>query len=299
LQENVPKQEYSREDVRRMLGVSDQQLRVWERLGLVRRAETFGFSDLIALRALLKLREGRISTQKIGRAVASLKQKISGIEYPLSELKLMADGRQIAVQIAGQKMEAVSGQILLDFDSAEPSGVRSFPVEQTHDRLNVEREAEFWFQRGLELEEQGASVDETVEAYQKSVSMNPHAAGAWVNLGTIHYRLRRYRDAEDYYLKAIDADPGYPLAHFNLGNLYDEEGRLDKAEEFYKSALRLSPQYADAHFNLALLSERRGDTMRAVHHWKNYLKLDPTSSWATVARRQLDKLRAATLIRSQ
>ena len=71
----MPKQEYSREDVRRMLGVSEQQLRGWERQGLVRGPEVFSFKDLIALRTLLKLRENRISTQKIGLAVASLKQK--------------------------------------------------------------------------------------------------------------------------------------------------------------------------------------------------------------------------------
>jgi len=91
----VPKQEYSREDVRRMLGVSEQQLRGWERQGLVRDPEVFSFKDLIALRTLLKLRENRISTQKIGLAVASLKQKIAGLEYPLSEVKFLPEGRKL------------------------------------------------------------------------------------------------------------------------------------------------------------------------------------------------------------
>ena len=295
----MPKQEYSREDVRRMLGVSEQQLRGWERQGLVRNPDVFSFKDLIALRTLLKLRENRISTQKIGQAVAALKRKIAGLEYPLSEVKFLPEGRKLSVQLAGQKIEPISGQILFEFETAEPSGVKTFPAEPPLHRATVEREAEFWFQRGLELEERGAPVEETVAAYQKSVELNPHAAGAWVNLGTIHYRMRRYRDAEVFYTRAIEADAGYPLAHFNLGNLYDEEGRLDQAEEFYKAALRLNPHYADAHFNLALLCERRGESLKAVHHWKSYLKLDPASSWAAVARRQLEKLRAATVIRPQ
>ena len=174
-----------------------------------------------------------------------------------------------------------------------------FPPRLRSTAPNLEREAEAWFQRGLELEEAGAAIEETIEAYLKSVALNPHAAGAWVNLGTIHYRMRRYRDAETFYTRSIEADPAYPLAHFNLGNLHDEEGRLDKAEEFYKSALRLNPQYADAHFNLALLCERRNEMLQAVHHWKTYLKLDPTSSWASVARRQLQKLCDATVIRNR
>jgi tetratricopeptide (TPR) repeat protein len=299
LQENVPKQEYSREDVRRMLGVSEQQLRGWERQGLVRCDSTFSFKDLIALRTLLKLRESDFSTQKIGLAVAALKRKIAGIEHPLSELKFVPEGRRITVQMAGQRMEAVSGQILFDFDSTPAGGgVKSFPAGPP-DRVSPEKEAEFWFQRGLELEEVGAPAEDTIAAYRKSVELNPNAAGAWVNLGTVHFRMRRYRDAEAYYQQAIQADAQYPLAHFNLGNLYDEQGQLDKANEYYGSALRLSPQYADAHFNLALLCERRGETMKAVHHWKAYLKIDPTTSWAAVARRQLEKLRDATVIRSQ
>ena len=293
-------QEYSREDVRRMLGVSEQQLRGWERQGLVRTAIAFSFKDLIALRTLLKLREGDFSTQKIGLAVASLKKKIAGVEYPLSELKFVSEGRRIAVQVAGQRMEAISGQILFDFESpAAGGGLRSFPTEPPPTKANQEKEAEFWFQRGLEMEELGAPLDETIAAYRKSVEMNPSAAGAWVNLGTIHFRMRRFKDAEKFYLEAIQADVEYPLAHFNLGNLYDEQGQLEKADEFYRSALRLNPQYADAHFNLALLCERRGETMKAVHHWKTYLKLDPSTSWASVARRQLEKLRDATVIRSQ
>src|SRR5437867_1957894 len=83
--------------------------------------------------------------------------------------------------------EPISGQILFDFDSAEAGGVRSFPAEPPPDPAVRERQAEFWFQRGLALEESEAPVKEAIEAYRRAVDLNPHAAGAWVNLGTIHY----------------------------------------------------------------------------------------------------------------
>jgi tetratricopeptide (TPR) repeat protein len=299
LPEIGPKQEYAREDVRRMLGVSEQQLRAWERQGWIRSGEPFSFADLAKLRTLRKLRENRVPAQRIERAIASLKQNVSGVEDPLSELKLTPDGRRIAVQIAGQRVEPISGQILFDFDSAEAGGVRSFPAEPPPDPAVQERQAEFWFQRGLALEESEAPVKEAIEAYRRAVDLNPHAAGAWVNLGTIHYRMGMFAEAEQFYRSAIEADPTYPLAHFNLGNLYDEQGQVEKAENYYASALRLNSSYADAHFNLALLFERKGDLMRAVHHWTRYLKLDPSSSWAQVARKQLEKLREAAVIRSR
>src|SRR5882762_9813577 len=110
-----------------MLAISEQQLRGWQRHGFIPRTETYSFSDLIALRALQKLRENRIPAKQIGRALVSLKQRLSDVVSPLSELKIVSDGRSITVHIAGQKMEAISGQMLFDFDTAELGSVRAFP----------------------------------------------------------------------------------------------------------------------------------------------------------------------------
>ena len=293
----APKEAYSRADVRRQFHITERQLKTWEREDLIPAAEAYSFSDLLAIKTLLNLRKERIRSNQIAKALASLRQKLAGVRQPLSELRIVSDGRKIAVHVAGQKMEAISGQILFDFDAASVGAVASFPErKRSASRL---REAEGWFQKGLELEETGAPVEEAIEAYQKVLELNPEAAGALVNLGTIYYRQRRLVEAETYYREAIDADPNYPLANFNLGNLYDEQGRLDEAFRYYRRALDLSPNYADAHFNLALLSERIGDNLKAVRHWKAYLKLDGTGQWADIARRQLDRLRQATLIHSR
>jgi tetratricopeptide (TPR) repeat protein len=190
-------------------------------------------------------------------------------------------------------MEAITGQTLFDFDASELGGIKNFPERKP--KISRTRESEVWFQKGLELEETGAPVEDAVDAYQKVLELNPGAAGALVNLGTIYYRLRKFPEAEKYYLAAIEADPGYPLAQFNLGNLYDEQGRLPEALDFYRRALALNPHYADAHFNLALLCERQGDAMQAVRHWKAYLKLDNSGQWAEIARRQLERLRQAVI----
>jgi tetratricopeptide (TPR) repeat protein len=293
----APKQEYTRRDVRRMLRVSEQQLRSWERHGLIRAELTFSFSDLIALKTLQKLRENHVPPRKIGRALTALKKRLSHVEQPLSELKILSDGRTITVQMAGQKMEALTGQMLFNFDTAELRAIRSFEPKPAPDRANAERQAEAHFQEGLALEEAGAPIEKAIEAYRRAIELNPGAAGALVNLGTIYYRQRKYDEAESHYQKAIAVDANYPLAHYNLGNLYDEQGDFTRAEQHYTTALQLNPNYADAHFNLALLSERRNDFLKAVRHWKSYLKLDNTGTWANIARRQLEKLRDAALIR--
>jgi DNA-binding transcriptional MerR regulator len=160
----VPEEAYSRVDVRRKFGLSERQLRSWERQGLIPAAVSYTFSDLIAFQTLIKLRENKISSKEIFRAMESLREKLGWVKQPLSELRVVSDGGRIAVHLSGQKMEAISGQTLFDFDAGELGGIKSFPDRKP--KINRARESEVWFQKGLELEETGAPVEDAVDAYQ-------------------------------------------------------------------------------------------------------------------------------------
>jgi tetratricopeptide (TPR) repeat protein len=281
-----------------MVGISERQLRSWEKQGFVKPSAVFGFSDLLALKTLRKLREFDISPKRIQLAIASLRKRLKDIEQPLAQLRITAEGKRILVHLSGNKMEPISGQLLFDFDEREIEKLRSFPSVSpaaTKDAAakvaEKEQEAEVWFQRGLTLEETGAPVNEAIGAYRKAIELNPTAAGALVNLGTIHFRMKKLKEAEAFYTRALEADAEYPLAHFNLGNLHDEQGHTEQARQYYLSAIKLNPRYADAYFNLALLCERNDEILRAIGYWQNYLKLDSASSWARAARKQLDRLK--------
>ena len=291
------KQAYSREEARRLLGISERQLKSWETQKLVEPAPAYGFLELLALRTLVKLRQNKVPPLQIRRALAALREKLSHIENPLTELKLYTDGKKIRVEVGGHAMDAESGQLLLNFDQGELSRLLEFPNKSA---AAVERgqrmEAERWFNRGLELEQSGAPVAEVIAVYKKAIELDPKSAGALVNLGTIHFNGRNWVDAERFYQQALEVDPEYALAHFDLANLYDDRGDRAKAQKHYEAALRIAPNYADAHYNLALLYQGANQPMKAVHHWTAYLKLDPASHWSKVARRELAKLRDATLL---
>ena len=282
-----------------MLAITERQLREWERHNLIKPSQSFALPDLIALRTLAKLRKDRVPAARIRAALNALRKRLGEVEDPLRELKVIADGKRIRVEIGEQHMEPVSGQLLFNFDKAELRRLLSFP--RTAGRKDEERgkrdAAERSFQKGLQLEQAGA-VKDAIQAYETAVLLDPTSAGAWVNLGTIYFNSRQLAKAEAHYRRALEADPSYALAHFNIGNLYDERGDYDRALHHYKHAVDLSPQYADAHYNLALLYQGGGHTMDAVRHWKLYLKLDPGSSWSAIARRELDKLRKSAVLRS-
>jgi len=295
------KQVYSREEICRVLNVSTRQLRSWERQNLVSTTGSFGFADILTLRTLIGLRAEKIPAAQIRRALIALRAKLKQDGTPLTEVRIYSQGRKIQVQFAGSKMEAISGQLLLDFDREEISKLMAFPAAgaekspgKTH---HARREAEHWFEKGLELEQTGAPVEEIIGAYTKACAIDPNSAGSLVNLGTVYFNLRDWKRAEQHYRKALEVDAEYALAHFNLGNLFDERGNRNHALTHYLAAIKIHPGYADAHYNLALLYQSVNQSLKAVQHWKLYLKLDPGSSWAAIARRELAKLKESTIVR--
>lgn len=285
----VTQQSWTRKEICRVLSLEERQLRNWEKQGLISSAENYAFSDLLTLRTLNTLREQKIPTRRIRQLFQSLHERLG--QSP-ADVKIFTEGKRIGVQYSGQRIEPVTGQMFFDFDTAD----KTRTLAPRHEPQRNREQADFWFQKGLELEQSNAPVEEAIEAYMKAIELNPNAAGALVNLGTIYFHKRDWKKSEQFYRAAVEADPKYSLAHYNLGNLYDERSDPDRAYAHYHAALRIQPQYADAHYNLALLHQGQGDMMKALSHWQTYLKIDPSSQWAQIARREIDKIKQSTIV---
>ena len=226
------RQSFTREAARRLLHVSEKQLKSWEQQKLVLPAATYGFRELLALRTLIKLRNSRVPPQQIRRAIHALIKKLRGVEDPLTELKLYADGKRIRVELEGRAMEAESGQLLLNFDPGELSRLLEFrPKENPRAEREQRQAAEHWFQRGLDLEATGAPAPEIIEAYEKAIELDPASAGALVNLGTIHFNARNFTLAERYYIQATETDPEYAIEVSYEGSYELDEAVLADGSE--------------------------------------------------------------------
>jgi tetratricopeptide (TPR) repeat protein len=292
---------YSRKDVCRLLKIDTRQLKSWERQELIPELAEYRFWDLLALKQIARLRGENAHPRRIRQAVEALREHARRSPEPVEDVRLYKDGRRVRIQIGKQKMEPASGQLVFNFSEGEISKLLHLPRaeaqgQELREKLRNKLEADRWFERGLELERTGGPYERIVEAYRTAAELDPSSAGALVNLGTVHFNARVWAEAEAYYKKALAVDPEYPLAHFNLGNLYDERGDAANALCHYEEALRLQPGYADAHYNLALLHQSRHDFIGALRHWKAYLKLDRQSAWAEIARRELAKIEAQTVL---
>src|SRR6266404_1313630 len=115
---------FTRTEFQRLLDVTDKQLNYWERLHLVSPrkggAEKFyDFRDLITLRTAKQLIEKGVSANRLRRSLVALNQQLSEVQAPLTELRILANGRDVIVERDGSRLEPISGQFVLNFDTRE------------------------------------------------------------------------------------------------------------------------------------------------------------------------------------
>lgn len=275
-----PAQLFTRNEVLRIAGVKPGQLAYWERLRLIgprggARRKVYTFSDLISLRTVKQLTEQRVHAGSLRRAIQALGRDLSGVEVPLAELRIVSNGRQIAVEYEGRTVEPLSGQMVLNFETRTlDENVRTMP----------ERNAEEWFALALECEEHPDLRPRAIDAYRHVLERKPSWVEPRLNLGTLLYERGDAAGAAAEFRQAVELAPSSALAHFNLGTVLDRLGETDAALRHLSQAVQLDPDYGDAHYNLARVLEKLAATGAARRHWRRYLDLDPQSPWAKYAR---------------
>lgn len=283
------KNRFSPEDVQRILGLTARQLDHWDRLGLVSPREEQGtrfydFRDLIGLRTVKQLVEQGVPANRLQRALAALRERLDKVEAPLAELRVLSDGKDVIVERHGSRLEPLSGQFVLNFETREIDervriiGLPAFAAKHSGDD---------WFARALACESGSGTRKEAIGAYERALQADPRKIDALLNCGTLYYEDGNLEKASEYFERAIALDSGNALAHFNLGSVLDELGQLEAARQHLRLAVRLSPNHPDAHYNLAFVCEKLGAFSEAREHWQAYVGLDPAGPWSSYARQRL------------
>jgi tetratricopeptide (TPR) repeat protein len=282
---------FTAEDVQRIVRLTAKQLEYWDRLCLVSPRKEHGnrfydFRDLIGLRTVKQLVEEGVPATRLRRAVAALREKLSHVQAPLAELRVLSDGRDILVESGGARLEPISGQFALNFETRELD-------EQVRVIARPGENADDWLAAALEYEAEGATRAEAIEAYDRALCIDPQKLDALLNCGTLCYEEGNLKKAAEYFNRALQVDPENALAYFNLGSVLEEVGRLEAARLHLRNAVRLDPSYPDAHYNLAFVCEKLGAYNEAQRHWQAYVQLDPGSPWCGYARQRLASSKVA------
>jgi DNA-binding transcriptional MerR regulator len=278
--------QFTRQEFQRILDVSEKQLSYWEKLHLISprkpgAAKFYDFRDLISLRTAKQLIETGVPASRLRRSMVALHQKLSEVESPLTELRIRSNGKDVIVEREGARLEPLTGQFVLNFDTREL-------IDKV--RVMPERSAEDWFALGLQHDSDPATRKEAAAAYERAISIDPGHVDALINLGMLFYDHADLEKAAKCFDRAVQLAPDNAIAQFNLGSVLDEVGRLEDARQHLRLAVRWNPRYADAHYNLAFVCDKLGALTEAREHWSTYIKLDPASTWCEYARRRLSSI---------
>jgi len=229
----------------------------------------FTFQDVMLLRTAHALQSQAIPPRRILRSLARLKSTLPA-ELPLTGLRITAIGADVAVRDRSGRLQADSGQLLLDFDMA-PVGGTVAVLQRVPAPEAVEADPQSLYERALALEADDPAAAEA--AYLQALALAPDLEDAYLNLGAMldaagrHDELLRLCDA------ALRHCPDSALLHYNRAIALDHEGRLDEAAAGYERSLALDPKLSDAHFNLAKLYQQAGDERGALRHYSAYRRL--------------------------
>ena len=274
-------QTYSVRDIERVLRLSRSTIRGLIDVGFVtptrgpRREYRFSFQDLIVLRAARALIQAKVSRRRIRRSLEDLRKHLPQT-MPLSGLSICAVGDRVVVRDGNSQYQVDSGQYVLGLDVTVEDGVLRVVEKEfgTRDDAAIEppRNAEEWFDDGLDFEENG-DIDQAIEAYKQTVALDGQNVAAWINWGRLLHDRGNKREAEAVYRRAIELCGPDAVLMFNLGVLLEDLGQQQAALEAYQSAVGEDPALADGHYNLARLYESLGQPQHAIRHLGQYRRL--------------------------
>ena len=134
--------------------------------------------------------------------------------------------------------------------------------------------------------------DRAIELFEKVTRLTPAHGRALVNIGAVHNRAGRHKDAEKVLQRAIALDHNCAEGFYNLGIAQRKLGRKKQAADAYREAIRLDPGFAEAHQNLGNTLLDLGRARAAADAFRAALRVRPDFPKATAGLKQAE-LKAA------
>jgi tetratricopeptide (TPR) repeat protein len=103
----------------------------------------------------------------------------------------------------------------------------------------------YWFMKGYNLYNQ-EKFNESLQAYDKALELDPLDFEAWNNRGTDLGLLGNYDEALKSFENAVSLNDSYAEAWYNMGVIYDIKGYYATAVQAYKRATQIDPSYQKA-----------------------------------------------------
>lgn len=133
---------------------------------------------------------------------------------------------------------------------------------------------EAYHQLGFVLFQSGR-VDEAIAAYQQAIAFNNDYPPYHESLGNAFLKQGKIPEAINEYMEVLRNQPNNPRTHNNLGMLYMNQGRTDEAVKHFQETIRLQPLFANAHYQLSIILKKKGLNEEALYHNNKAIRINP------------------------
>ena len=275
----------------RLLDLSPNLVRRWERLGLLQpvrkvgRLPYFDFREVTRLRRISDLLAAGVSKTQLEESLRSLAE-LPESTAAADQLELLSGSRTLVIRDDSGLIHVGTRQRVLDFDEPDPDGsVDSLPFQ-----LRPEpRTAVDWYEHACDRYEAG-DLAAAQRALRAALRERPEQPEFHFQMAETLYRLGEADRALERYLVATDWDPEYVEAWSQIGALHLDRQEPTEAKVALEQALELSDDFADGHFHLGEAMHELGDLAAARRHLRRYLTLESRGPWAELARQKLEAL---------
>lgn len=102
-------------------------------------------------------------------------------------------------------------------------------------------------------------LPEALEYFHRSLSLDPHQAWVYYDLGQVYKQMGYWKEAMESYQRVLQENPRHFSALLALAGLEEREGRYEQARQHYTQALELRPRDLQAQVGLGRILYREGE----------------------------------------
>lgn len=135
---------------------------------------------------------------------------------------------------------------------------------------------------------------ERVRTLQSAIEKSPRDAASLAQLGDLYFDAEHWTEAIDAYRRSLAIEPDNADVSTDLGVSYYSTNRVDEALEQFEHSLRVSPNHTKTLFNKGIVLAFGKEDLRAASDvWKQVVDVAPDSPEGQRARELLEGLAAA------
>lgn len=154
------------------------------------------------------------------------------------------------------------------------AGASAASTKSTNPIVSAELKMAFdYYKNGREHFDSGA-FNEAIDAYQKSIKLEPNSAEVHLSLGQAYLKLKQDQQALKSFKRATVLNPDMAEAFYGLGLVQFNLRHYRDAAKAFKQATVANPNLAKAHYGLALAYQELGDEDALVAEFRILEALD-------------------------